>query len=383
MQLKEMIKIHRNHPSVVIWSMCNEPFFSYNAEAKKKTMLANMITLSHTEDSTRLAALGGVQRDGSLSPAYYKIGDVAGVNGDGATISTYQNPGVPTLVTEYGSCSENRPGNYNACWGSVQTVNDSAIQYPWRSGVVLWCGFHYGDYTNYGTTGMIDHARLPLERWYYYRNKYLKIAPPTWPASGTANKLAIITDRDTITDDGKSDVQVIVQIQDASGKWLSNTAAITLTDNSGLGIFPSANAGGTSISFTAGSIDKGVLAGQCAIEYRAYNAGTASITATSGSLTSAPKTIVIKHVADSSIVYPNTGVLGLQMHASTPQITRQIRFIGNRLIIPDVMRNREYSVAIYSLQGKLVKEFHVKGSKSSIKVDNAATAAMIARFTTN
>ena len=26
--LREMIRIHRNHPSIVVWSMCNEPFFT-------------------------------------------------------------------------------------------------------------------------------------------------------------------------------------------------------------------------------------------------------------------------------------------------------------------------------------------------------------------
>ena len=26
-QLEEMIRIHRNHPSIVAWSMCNEAFF--------------------------------------------------------------------------------------------------------------------------------------------------------------------------------------------------------------------------------------------------------------------------------------------------------------------------------------------------------------------
>ncbi len=27
-QLREMIRIHRNHPSIIVWSMCNEAFFS-------------------------------------------------------------------------------------------------------------------------------------------------------------------------------------------------------------------------------------------------------------------------------------------------------------------------------------------------------------------
>ena len=77
---------------------------------------------------------------------------LAGFNGDGATIR-YLDPGMPNIVTEYGSCSEDRPGNYNACWGSVQTTNDSAKQYAWRSGVTLWCAFHHGSNATWVTWG--------------------------------------------------------------------------------------------------------------------------------------------------------------------------------------------------------------------------------------
>ena len=33
------------------------------------------------------------------------IGDVAGYNGDGAIIPDFQNPGIPNIVSEYGSKS--------------------------------------------------------------------------------------------------------------------------------------------------------------------------------------------------------------------------------------------------------------------------------------
>jgi hypothetical protein len=382
LQLGEMIKVYRNHPSIIIWSMCNEPFFA-GSEAQNKALLASMVSQSHTQDPTRLAAIGGCQRDGSLNPPYYKIGDVAGVNGDGASIATYMNGtgGVPTLVTEYGSCSENRPGNYNACWGNVQNTNDTANQYAWRCGIVLWCGFHYGTWSSYGQTGMIDHARLPLERWYYYRQKNLGVAPPTWPSAGTASKLVITTDRDTITDDGKTDAQVIVQIQNSAGAWLSNTANITLTTTSGL--FPSqAPAGGTSITFTSGATNEGVLNGMCAIEFRGYVAGTATLTATSSGLTNGTKTIVINHVVDSPIVFP-TGVLGRQIMApAQQQIMRQVRFFGKSLMVPPELRGRTCSVAIYSLQGRLISEFQFKGNMPAIKVKNAAANTLIAHFTT-
>ena len=377
-QLTDMIKINRNHPSIVIWSMCNEVFFPIGGplDPLKKALLDTMVKDVHLLDSTRKAAIGGAQRSN-----YYECGDVAGFNGDGATL--YMDIGMPSLVSEYGSCQEDRPGVFAPCWGNLRTITDSTVnEYAWRSGISHWCGFHHGSNGNRGNKGMLDHARLPLERWYYYREQNLGIPHPTWPTVGTATKLSITVDRDTITDDGKSDVQVIVQIQNAAGAWLANTANITLTDNSGLGLFPSvAPAGGTSITFTANAVEKGVENGLCAIEYRGYNAGTATITASSSGLTSAQQSIVIRHVVDSPIVYL-TGTLMRQAPSVAGQLMRQVRFVGNSLTIPQALRGRIGSVAIYTLQGRLIQEFPLKGSMPTIKIKNAADAALIARFTT-
>jgi beta-galactosidase len=275
-QLREMIRIHRNHPSIIVWSMGNEVFFSAQAVMQQaKNLVKTMVAVEHVEDPTRPAAMGGTQRDG-----FDVLADVAGYNGDGATL--YLNPGFPSMVAEYGSCKEDRPGAYNACWGVLQVGSDSPTQYAWRAGASIWCGFHHGSNlgASFGGMGMIDHARLPLERWYYYRNKFLGTPPPTWPTSGTAAKLQLTTDNNVIADDGRTDCQLIVQVQDASGKWINSAPAITLTDKSGLGLFP----GGTTITFIGGAVDKGVLNGLAAIEYRSYTAGTAAIDATSSGL---------------------------------------------------------------------------------------------------
>ena len=154
---------------------------------------------------------------------------------------------------------------------------------------------HGSDVNNGQLMGMINHARVAQKRWYFYRNLYLGIAPPTWPVSGTAAKLKLTTDRDTITDDGRSDAQLIVQVQDASGKWLSNSPNITLTDKSGLGRVPYRQ---LHHLYRRGG-EKGVRNGQAAIEFRSYNAGAVTIKATSGSLTPASVTITVLHVPDN------------------------------------------------------------------------------------
>ncbi len=110
--LAAMIRIHRNHPSVIAWSMSNEPFFSNDEVMPKvRKLLADSVALARKLDPTRPAAIGGCQR-GEID----KLGDLAGYNGDGASLPEYQNPGVPSLVSEYSSVVVDRPGPYDPGW---------------------------------------------------------------------------------------------------------------------------------------------------------------------------------------------------------------------------------------------------------------------------
>lgn len=53
------IRIHRNHPSVIIWSMSNEVKVVDGSVADKaKALLKRMITVTHTENFIRSAAEG-------------------------------------------------------------------------------------------------------------------------------------------------------------------------------------------------------------------------------------------------------------------------------------------------------------------------------------
>ena len=91
--------------------MCNEPFFSANAVMPKvRTFLKSLVDESHRLDPTRPAALGGVQRPTDANGRIDKIGDIAGYNGDGASIAAFQNPGIPNMVSEYNNTAADRPG---------------------------------------------------------------------------------------------------------------------------------------------------------------------------------------------------------------------------------------------------------------------------------
>ncbi len=278
-QLAEMITQHRNSPSVVVWSMCNEVFFSdASVMPNVKQLLLSLVALSHELDPHRPAGIGGCQR-GEID----KLGDIAGYNGDGATL--YLDPGVASLVSEYGSCGGERPGAYDPCWGDTAGQPD----FPWRSGKALWCMFDHGSNANIGDLGCVNYFRLPKRRWYWYRNANRGIAPPAWPEDGTPARLGLSADKTTIEGDGTDDCLLTVTVLDAQGKHISNSPPVTLKIKSGPGLFPT----GPEIPFANGT-DIPIIDGQAAIELHSHFAGATLIEATSPGLL--PANLVINTV---------------------------------------------------------------------------------------
>ena len=168
-QLTELIRINRNHPSIVAWGMDNEVFFSAQETMPEvRRLLREQVALTHRLDPTRPAAIDGAQR-GDID----KLGDVAGYNGDGARL--FPNPGIPNLVAEYGSTMADRPGDYAPGWDELPNTpgadpaKEGSWRLPWRSGEVIWAAFDHGSIAGkrFGGMGMIDYFRLPKRQYYW------------------------------------------------------------------------------------------------------------------------------------------------------------------------------------------------------------------------
>lgn len=283
-QLTDMIRINRNSPSIVVWSVSNEPFFTDDSTLPAvRNLLKKLVDTAHRLDPTRPAAVGGAQRplgEGRID----LIGDVAGYNGDGANIPDFQQPGIPSVVTEYGSTLADRPGEYIPGWGDLAR-DEGWKGRPWRSGQIIWCGFDHGSIfgPNMAKLGIIDYFRLPKRSWYWYRNEYAHKAPPQWPVEGDPAKLRLEASKTRdIKADGTDDVQLIVTVLDRTGRELSNSPQVRMRVVSGPGEFPT----GRSIDFAADS-DIRIMDGKAAIAFRSYYAGKTIVEASSPGLGSA------------------------------------------------------------------------------------------------
>lgn len=336
--LRDMIRVNRNHPSIVNWSMGNEVFFTgYKTQDKCKALVNKMRNYSHELDPTRKAAMGGVQRNDydDLS-----ICDIAGYNGDGGKL--YDTCDMPNIVSEYGSKTADRPGEFRPYYHDIEKEGDkyNYTIFPYSAGLVLWCAFHHGTIagTDLARMGMIDYYRLPLKTWYWYRENMGTGEAAEFSKKGTATKMQLTTSTDTVTNDGKKDAKLIVTMVDDNNEWVNETKDVTLTVKSGPGIFP----GGKTFTFKKGD---SMRDGKASIEFRSYYSGDTVITASAEGLPDAKITIHTEDVTgDENDTEPN-GFYNAKRWASTsdkisePSAYGSSNLVTNHPIFPSCGRN--------------------------------------------
>lgn len=194
-QLKNLIKRDRNHPSVIMWSIGNEEEFiqgTNQGEQIAKTMQA----IVHSMDSTRLVT---VAMNGKWGEGFSKVIDVQGFNylrlGD---MDAFRKkfPNKPAIGTEEGSTHATRGvyindeskgyiSSYLPILRSWSVTPEQWLQYyskrPWIAGAFVWTGIGYrGEpgYRNYpnvlSSYGIMDICCFPKDQYYMYQSAWTK-----------------------------------------------------------------------------------------------------------------------------------------------------------------------------------------------------------------
>jgi hypothetical protein len=307
-QMTEFVRTFRNNPSVIFWSLCNEP----TGGALSTDTIA---VVAKALDPTRAACVV----TNFVTPAH-SLEDITGSNGSAPSCGSGQKP---ALLTEAWENSELvRPGAYAA-----MGENTTAC----ILGMARWSAFDHAThetwnlpgYPVFNMSGMVDNWRIPKRRYYYLRNLWLGTAAPAWPAAGTPAKIALSTvdDKTTIKNDGTDDCQLIVTVQNASSVAINNTINVTIKVPSGYGGFP-----------TGDTILLATPDGLASIDFRSYTAGTVSLTATSAGLPAATLTInVVNAVVDLNSVRAIGNGAGSRIfaHGATKLSVRRNRAQGS------------------------------------------------------
>ena len=211
--LTDMIRIHRNHPSIIAWSMGNEDFFNGGPADRVVALLKKEVALTHQLDPAptgRPAAIGGAQSKIGGIEAWHarRHGRLQRRRRRATTTLAFPTWCPNTAPTS----ARTRPGNYDPGWGNLTVTNGMAAQPAWRSGISRWCMFDYGSQmsTQYINSGIVDYFRIPKRSYYWYRNTYAKVAPPTWPAAGTPAGLKLTSSTTTLSAvDGTQDAWLL------------------------------------------------------------------------------------------------------------------------------------------------------------------------------
>jgi len=363
--LRDMVRQHRNHPSIGVWSLGNEYTYTESSQAANlKAFVIKLNTLVKTEDSLFATACGmgyGQVPASTLAP----LVDVSGYNGDGLGVS---NPGKPNLMSEFNtSGGRSRPGS--AGFGA-----NEGTKYAWRSGAILWCGINHGSCLGMGSMGVIDIDRIPQRSYYDYCNSWGGMTLPTFPATGTGTKIQLLADvytnpavtfqgnnAITVLNNGTQDVMLVARIVNASGAWVNSNVQITLTAPAGTGSFGAGN------TYTRPS-PWGLVGAEFHVSSKT---GPVTITASSPGLETGSVTFNVKEDASVSIHKPNSNnsFQSEQNNLFIKQIISGKRMQIQYNITGYFSLAKEPSINIYSLDGSLIEQIKITRRCGTIQIN--------------
>lgn len=204
--MTNLVKHHRNHPSIIMWSIGNEIPEQWSKEGVE--ISKHLQDLCHQYDPSRPVTQGMDRAEDALKSGFAQVMDVPGFNYrvhkyyknieqlpqgfllGSETASTVSSRGVYKFPVQV-RASNNNPYADGQCssydteycsWSNLPD-DDWKMQddYSWVIGEFVWTGYDYlGEPTPYDTYwpsrssyfGICDLAGLPKDRYYMYRARW-------------------------------------------------------------------------------------------------------------------------------------------------------------------------------------------------------------------
>ena len=204
--VRNLVLNHRNHPSIIMWSVGNEIPEQWKPEGVKR--YKDLIALCHKYDPSRMVTCGMDQADGAIWCGFAQVADVPGYNyrlhkydemierlpqgfilgsETASTVSTRGHYYFPDTVATNKAWPDGQCSGYDVeyCWWSNVPDDDWKMQEDreWTVGEFVWTGYDYlGEPTPYDEYwpsrssyfGICDLAGLPKDRYYLYRSHWNK-----------------------------------------------------------------------------------------------------------------------------------------------------------------------------------------------------------------
>ena len=219
--IENLVRNHRNHPSIVMWSIGNE--IPEQGSIEGRDIAKHLQDICHRLDPTRPVTQGIDRADDALKSGVAQLMDVPGFNYrlhkyDGSikqlpqgfilgseTASTVSSRGVykfPVEPSDYKVYPDGQCSSYDVEYCSWSNLPDDDWQMQddrdYTIGEFVWTGYDYlGEPTPYDEYwpsrssyfGICDLAGLPKDRYWLYRSHWRKDSPtlhvlPHWTFPG-------------------------------------------------------------------------------------------------------------------------------------------------------------------------------------------------------
>ncbi|HVM50301.1 MAG TPA: beta-galactosidase GalA [Candidatus Acidoferrum sp.] len=180
--LSVMILRDRNHPSIIMWSMCNEEGLQGTDEGAK--IFSAMMDVVHRYDRTRPVTCA--MNAGWLKPGIADVEDIIGINYNPQRYDAIheRHPQKPMFGSEdtndkttRGEYADDKTNGLRSCYNLSEKDWLPVIRRPFVCGSFTWTGFDYrGEPNPYGwpdvsnNTGLLDLCGFPKDKRYYFQS---------------------------------------------------------------------------------------------------------------------------------------------------------------------------------------------------------------------
>ena len=204
--ITNLVLNHRNHPSIVMWSIGNEIPEQWSEEGRQ--IAVRLQDICHRLDPTRPVTQGMDKADEALKSGFAQVMDVPGFNYrvhkydnnikqlpqgfllGSETASTVSSRGVykfPVFASDSTTYADGQCSSYDVQYCSWSNLPDDDWKMQddrtWTIGEFVWTGFDYlgepSPYDEYWPSrssyfGICDLAGLPKDRYWLYRSHWRK-----------------------------------------------------------------------------------------------------------------------------------------------------------------------------------------------------------------
>ena len=195
--LDTMILRDRNHPSIIMWSMCNEEKLQGKPEGAR--LMSAMMQEVHRFDTTRpiTCAMSG----GWLTNGLADVEDIVGINYSRLVYEKVHQryPQKAAFWSEdlnqkttRGEYADDPVTGMCSCYNLSDKLWLAVVNHPYMCGTFVWTGFDYkGEPNPYGwpdvsnNTGLMDCCGFPKDKYYYFESCWspkpmVHVMPASW-----------------------------------------------------------------------------------------------------------------------------------------------------------------------------------------------------------